>query len=175
MIGLVLGGFPLLLGALKKNREALEIFDDWYKVRKVYESCLSQVKAEHVLFDYNIRGFLEPILCDNAKLEELLANPYSGEWRSESLASEIKDFKYLPMAYESYIAIMQEFHNTMIALGKELGMDKASFQRKMMVNRATINSKLQSTDSVRDAGKQYEFRQAPRRLTRNHRVRMAPD
>ncbi|KAG7008119.1 hypothetical protein G7Y79_00007g022440 [Physcia stellaris] len=129
--GLVLGAFPLLLSALEKNREASQVFGDWYKVRKVYENCLMWVKAEYALFDSNIRGFLEPILCDTAKLEELLANPYGEDWRSDSLASEIKDFKYLPVSYESYIEVMQEFHNHMVALAEELGIDKPSFQQKI--------------------------------------------
>ena len=170
--GLVLGAFPLLLSALEKNREASQVFGDWYKVRKVYENCLMWVKAEYALFDSNIRGFLEPILGDTAKLEELLANPYGEDWRSDSLASEIKDFKYLPVSYESYIEVMQEFHNHMVALAEELGIDKPSFQQKIKVSDQLIYSAARTTKQGWVAGR-CKLRQGTKRRSRPSSVPMA--
>ena len=135
--GLLLGAFPVLVSALEKTRDALQMLDDWRKVRKIYENYLMWVK-EYVLFDRNIRCFLEPILCDNVRLEELLANPYSEDWQSDSLIADIDDFKYLPQAYQSYIDIMQEFHGYMISLAAELGIDKPAFQERMIVSHLAV-------------------------------------
>ena len=130
--GLVLGAFPVLLSALEKNQEAYQVFGDWWKIRKRYESCLKWVQAEYDLFELNLRNLLDPVLADTAMLDELLADPYGKQWHSESLADDLR--KFLPTNFSNCISMMQEFHEHMIALGRELGMDKQAFQRAMTVS-----------------------------------------
>ena len=130
--GLILGAFPLLLSALEKNREAYQVFGDWWKTRKTYRNCSKWVQAEQELFELHLRNFLAPVLADSAILDELLADPYGEQWRSESLADRLKDF--LPTNFSSCISVMQDFHENMIALGRELGVDKQAFQRAMNVS-----------------------------------------
>ena len=130
--GLILGAFPLLLSALEKNQEACQVFGDWWKIRKPYESCLKWVQAEHDLFELNLRNLLDPMLADTAMLDELLADPYGKQWRSESLADELRNF--LPTNFSNCISMMERFHEHMIALGRELGMDKQAFQRAITVS-----------------------------------------
>lgn len=130
--GLVLGAFPLLLSAIEKNHEAHQIFGDWWKIRKRYRSCSKWVQAEHDLFEDHIRNLLNPVLVDTAMLDELLADPYGQKWRSESLASDLRDV--LPTNFSSCIFMMEQFHENMIALGRELGIDKQAFQRAVNVS-----------------------------------------
>ena len=130
--GLILGAFPLLLTALEKNEEAYQVFGDWWDTRKTYKHCLRWVLSEHELFEFNLRNLLDPMLADTAMLDELLADPYGEQWSSESLADDFRNF--LPTNFSNCISMMQEFHETMIALGRELGVDKQAFQRAMNVS-----------------------------------------
>ena len=130
--GLILGAFPLLISALEKNEEAKQAFRDWWKIRKPYESCLGFVQTEHDIFRMNIRKLLEPLLPDTARLDELFADPYGKEWSSESLAEKFQNL--LPTTFSVFIFVMREFHETMIALGRELGMNNQAFQRAMNVS-----------------------------------------
>ncbi|KAL8792354.1 MAG: hypothetical protein Q9195_005057 [Heterodermia aff. obscurata] len=145
--GLILGAFPLLLSALEKNQEAYQVFGDWWKIRKPYESCLKWVHAEHDIFELNLRNLLDPVLADTALLDELLANPYGTEWHSESLADGLRNL--LPTNFSNCISIMQEFHEHMIALGRELGMDKQAFQRVMTI----VNTVRQASQGGSGKGK----------------------
>ena len=130
--GLILGAFPLLLTALEKNQEAYQLFGDWWDTRTTYKRCLGWVSSEHDLFKLNLKNLLNPMLANTAMLDELLADPYGEQWSSESLADDFRN--YLPTNFSNCISMMQEFHETMIALGRELGVDKQAFQRAMIVS-----------------------------------------
>lgn len=132
LAGLVLGAFPVLLGALKKNKEACEMLGDWWKVCKHYELCLKEVKAEYNMFKMNLRSLLNPILEDSTVLEQFLTDPYGEHWQSESISNSMKQL--LPTVYESYFDKMETFHNHMIALGHELGINKQAFQHRIAVS-----------------------------------------
>lgn len=132
LAGLVLGAFPLLLGALEKNKEACGMLGDWWKVCKHYQVCLKEVKAEYNIFKMNLRSLLNPVLQDSTVLDQYLADPYGEHWQSESLSDSMKQL--LPTEYESYIDKMETFHNHMIALGQELGINKQAFQDRVAVS-----------------------------------------
>ena len=128
---LVLGAFPLLVGALEKNGEALEMVGDWWNVKRLYEKTLKSVKAEHKLFERNLKDFLEPVFGDESELNALVTDPFHEQWNSVNFATSLKD--QLPTAYESYVDKMQEFYEIMVALGKLLGVNKTAFQRRFIV------------------------------------------
>ena len=127
--GLILGAFPLVISALKKHQEAAVVFGEWWEISRSYKECLRIVSVEQSMFDRNLKVLLAPILYDHSTLDELLADPFGVQWRSESLAASLEDL--LPTSYGIYIGIIQDFHSLMVALGHELGLGKQYFQRRI--------------------------------------------
>lgn len=130
--GLVLGAFPLLMTALQKHKEAARILGDWWNIRRPYKECMSIIRVEHFFFVHYTRTLLGRLLYDASSLEELLANPFSDQWRSESLTSSLRDL--LPTSYEIYISVIEDYHTRMVALGRELGLEHHHFQRRIAVS-----------------------------------------
>ena len=136
--GLILGAFPVLLGAIKKNKEVLELIEDWWKVERLYEASWKKVKAQQVLFKRNLVQFLRPIFIDDSLLNELIANPFSEQWDWSNLAASLRE--HLPMDYESYVDTMQEFYEILLILGELHGINKQAFQQRIALYKVSMSS-----------------------------------
>ena len=134
--GLILGAFPVLLGAIEKNREVIGLVEDWWNVSKLYEADLKKVIAEHSLFITNLGNFLKPILGEDIKLNDFLENPFHEQWDLSSLAEDLKI--RLPTAYDSYVDKMQEYFGLMVAFGRMLGIDQMAFQQRIIARDVSI-------------------------------------
>ena len=130
--GLVLGAFPLLVAALEKHKEAARLVGDWWNIRRPYKECMKIISIEHLFFVHYTRTLLGRLLYDSSSLEELVADPFSDRWRSESLTSSLRDL--LPTSYEIYIGIIEDYHTRMVALGRELGLEHHHFQCRIAVS-----------------------------------------
>ena len=134
--GLILGAFPLLLNTLEKHREAARLFGDWWDISRPYKECMRIIRVEHLFFVNYTRKLLGRLLYDTSSLEELLVDPFSDQWRSESLTSSLKDL--LPTSYEIYIGVIEDYHLRMVALGRELGLENHHFQRRIAVSAGSM-------------------------------------
>lgn len=127
--GLVLGAFPLLIAALDGSRKGYQGLRDWWKIRRNYTKCLNDVKAEYTIFLMNLTELLQTITHDDGEQKRLLDDPYGAEWASGDLEDRIRD--RMPTAHMSYLATMDAMNAALVALGRELGIDKIGFQNRV--------------------------------------------
>ena len=125
--GLVLGSFPLLISALEHWRTAVEIYDDWWQVKKEYKKCKQELLCAELALEGNLERFLLPLVVDDDMVQELMAEPRGPKWKDAELEKKLKEL--LPKSYNLFLETIDEIQNVMGLLGEELGMDKVQFTK----------------------------------------------
>lgn len=125
VIGLVLGGFPLLIAALERSRKAAEVYDDWWQIKKEYRKCKQELQYAELALESNLEQLLLPMLVDDDEVKELISEPGGARWKNAEL--ERKLVVQLPRSYSLFINTVNDINIVMKELKQELGIDKTHF------------------------------------------------
>ena len=118
--GLVLGAFPLVLGALEHYRDGLRTLQEWWKFRAEFLSLLHEVGVQSVFFTENLEALLAPIVTSEFELKALLDDPANPLWQDSALEEKLKE--RLPKSYDWYRLTITAIDNILDNLKKRLGI-----------------------------------------------------
>lgn len=137
--GIVLGAIPIAIEALDRYREVGKRLGFWYKIRFEYQKCSDHLTFFRVAYRRHLKFLLLPLVVDDDKVEELLANPGGEGWKDPAVADllEIR----LAESYELYLRHMTAIAEVMEKLNHELAVDQDSVQY-------TVKTSVSSTQSM---------------------------
>lgn len=139
VLGLVLGGLPLLISAFEHFRDLRNAKDWIFKFEEKYGKSLNDVKDEQIMFELHMRKLLLPLVradvLDADELHELMLNPGGKGWQEKEVEGALKT--RLGNVYERYMEVLSELpgilHKLLMTLGFKLAGGTASFQSKLEV------------------------------------------
>jgi hypothetical protein len=128
--GLVLGGFPLLISALK-HLVKLRMF------RRECQKDLNRVQDIQVVYRESLRALLIPLQYDGTldlkQIELLLDDPSSQGWGDPDVHEEVS--RRLGVFRDRYFQILQEMNHTILKLAKACKVHDARFQSSLHTNK----------------------------------------
>ena len=134
VVGVVLGSLSLIISGLEHYRQSAEVFEDWWEFKRAYKKCITALEMEEQAFQ-NIRDvFLVSTTVSEEELEVLRANPFGDEWKDPVLEEKLR--ARLPRSYDLFLNTIGEYQETMERLKKELNLENATFQEKIVTTTA---------------------------------------
>lgn len=127
--GIVLGAFPIAITAVEEFRDVAKRLKLFYAVRTEYKRCRDQLAYNQILFKTNLRRLLLPLVVDDDKIEELLADPSGLGWKEKPLDDLLK--KRLKGTYGTYFEFVKEMGTIMDELNEELALDSENIQSQI--------------------------------------------
>lgn len=127
--GVLLGTFPLIISGLEHWRDVAKVGGFFWRVRKEYTKCRSDVQFHEILYKRNLKELLLPIVNDADKVARLVGDPGGKDWSSKALQECLEG--QLQESYGLYMEIIREMNETAGELRKELSLDKATVQSKL--------------------------------------------
>jgi hypothetical protein len=89
--GLVLGGFPIVLGAAKAMQGRYANAKTWWRFEREFEDLIFAVEREHIAFSQILEILLDPIAgLSSEECETLQLNPSSLLWFEPRVQSELR-------------------------------------------------------------------------------------
>ena len=125
VVGLLLGAFPLLISALEHSREAAEVYDDWWQIKKEYKKCKQELLCAELALESNLEWLLLPMITDDDEVTKLMSEPGSARWKNPQLEESLK--RRLPRSYGLFIDTVNDINFTISELKEELGVSKVYF------------------------------------------------
>lgn len=126
--GLVLGAFPIAIEILGRYKEVARRLGFWYKIAAEHKKCDSQLKYHRIVYASNLKRLLLPLAgLDDTRINELLDNPGGKSWTEARTAENLE--KRLGDSHEIYLQCMNEFHEWLEAMNRELAFDMAAKQQ----------------------------------------------
>jgi hypothetical protein len=133
--GLVLGGFPLLISALK-HLVKLRMF------RRECQKDLNRLRDIRLVYRESLRTLLVPLQYDGTldlkQIERLLDDPSSQAWSDPDVQEEVS--RRLGVFKDRYFQILQEMDHTILKLAKASKVDDARFQSSLHTNKVEQRS-----------------------------------
>jgi hypothetical protein len=127
--GVLLGTFPLIISGLEHWRDVAKVGGFFWRVRKEYMKCRSDVQFHEIVYKRNLKELLLPILNDSDEVKRLVGDPGGRDWTNGTLQKQLE--ARLDESYGIYMGIIQEMNETAEELRKELSFDKVSVQSKL--------------------------------------------
>ena len=134
---MVLGAFPIAIGALGKYRETAETLAIFWKIRREFKAWTQNLNLCKLVFEQNIEEFLLPLIVDDDELNELIKQPGGEKWRNPELETRLR--QRLPKSYDLYLEIIDRIHDVMKEITRELGVDRPDFQAKVNEDDVSTN------------------------------------
>ena len=129
IVGILLGAFPLIISGLEHWRDVAKVGGFFWRVRKEYTKCRSDVQFHEILYKRNLKELLLPIVDDADEMARLVGDPGGKDWSSKALQERLEE--RLQESYGLYMEIIREMNETAEELRKELSLDKATVQNKL--------------------------------------------
>lgn len=121
IVGLVLGGLPLIISALEHYEEGVSTISRLIHYKKEIRSIMEALATENTMFmnscEQLLNDFLSPV-----ELAEMLQNPQGEMWTQPSIASELQS--RLGGSYDIYMIHVNNMDNTMKTLIMRLDIDE---------------------------------------------------
>ncbi len=124
--GALLASFPLIISGLEHWRDVAKVGGFFWRVRKEYTKCRSDVQFYEILYQRNLKELLLPVMNDADEVARLVSDPGGKDWSSKALEERLEG--RLQESYGLYIEIIREMNETAEELRKELSLDKATVQ-----------------------------------------------
>jgi hypothetical protein len=120
IIGLILGGLPLVISAAEDYRRGFEPFLKWHRYKREFRNFINSVDLEKRMFDGLLRRLLE---FSDIPLEEkqlLLTGTHPEAWRQTDTVEALK--LRLGDSYLSCMYILEKMEEDMLELQKMLSL-----------------------------------------------------
>ena len=127
--GVLLGTFPLIISGIEHWRNCAKVGGFFWKVRKEYSRCRSDVNFHEILYKRNLKALLIPIVNEAASVDSLVDDPGGKGWKDQALQGKLVE--RLQESYNVYVEIIQEMNDTAEELRKELCFDDTTVQQKL--------------------------------------------
>lgn len=125
--GLVLGAFPIAIEVLGRYKEVARRLGFWYKIAAEHKKCDSQLKYHQIVYVSSLKRLLLPLAgLDDARIDKLLDSPGGKSWTEARTAENLE--KRLGDSHEIYLQCMDEFHEWLKAINRELAFDVTTKQ-----------------------------------------------
>ncbi|OCL11415.1 hypothetical protein AOQ84DRAFT_423587 [Glonium stellatum] len=160
--GAVLGALPILISALEHYREAAKVFDTWWKIRSEYHKCITKMTGHHICYTNSIKQLILPLKADDGEISRLMAEPNGDAWKDPQIAQQLE--ARLQGSYKLFLEIMQQMNGVIVELGKELGLDKPGFQKKLKGDKFRSTQNIAKSES-RFGGASLEYQIERMRLS----------
>lgn len=141
--GVLLGAFPLIISGLEHWRDVAKVGGFFWRVRKEYSSCRSDVQFYEIVYKRSLRELLLPIVDDAEEVARLIADPGGKDWRTKALQDRLEG--RLQESYTVYMDIISEMNEAAEEISKKLCFNKAAVQDKLASPQATKTARPQST------------------------------
>jgi hypothetical protein len=129
--GVLLGTFPLIISGIEHWRTCARVGGYYWKVRKEYSRCRSDVQYHEILYKRNLKELLVPIVDDVADVDLLVANAGGQRWKDQVLQDKL--VSRLHESYKVYVEIIEDMNETAEDLRKELCFDEPDIQGKLVL------------------------------------------
>jgi hypothetical protein len=127
--GVVLGAFPIAILALEKYQEVATRLGLFYKIRLEYKKCRDEVEFHHLTFKRHLKQLLLPLVADDDRIGDLLANPGGESWKEPSIAALLE--KRLQESYNLYLEYIKGMGRVMEDINRELAIESDTIQEKV--------------------------------------------
>ena len=127
--GLVLGAVPLLISACEHYVEGIDTMKKWWRFEREISNTKRTLIAEQVVLQGTCERLLDG-LVSASKLEHLLENAGSEEWKDKDLEKKLKH--RLGKAYASFLACLLEMERLVGALSEMLEVSSKAEVRFFM-------------------------------------------
>ncbi|KAF2808967.1 uncharacterized protein BDZ99DRAFT_389975 [Mytilinidion resinicola] len=128
--GVLLGGFPLIISGLEHWRDIAKVGGFFWRVRKEYTKCRRDVQFHEILYKRNLKELLLPIVNDADEVTRLMGDPGGKDWSCNALQERLEG--RLQESYGLYMEIIREMNETAEEMKKELSLDKAIVQNRLV-------------------------------------------
>ncbi|CAM1501131.1 Fc.00g102930.m01.CDS01 [Cosmosporella sp. VM-42] len=132
VVGLVLGGFPILLNCLEYYRHGFEPLEEWWNFKTQFVKFVDDVKHQMMLYDQNLKRLLDPIVTDNETFNDLTADPSDPRWRDGSLASPLE--RRLSSELDRFLRIIDRMNKVMEDLRRLLQVEDGKATLSYILN-----------------------------------------
>jgi hypothetical protein len=119
ILGIILGGIPLIISALEHYHDGVSAVQRWRKWDRERRSVLRALKIESV----KLQNTLEKLLSDIvplALMETMVQNPYGPLWSRDDI--KIKVRSKLAASSDAFEESVQEIKEAMQGMGRKLGL-----------------------------------------------------
>ena len=132
IIGLVLGGFPLIISAMEHYKDVKKPTLIWWRIRRAHRRDYGKVKDCQFAFSDQLELLLYPLLdgdiVDQNEYEALLASPGSDGWQESRVEQALVD--RLGERHARYVEILKEMNEVVMdKLCKSAKVDDPQFQK----------------------------------------------
>lgn len=127
--GLLLGAFPLIISGLEHWREVAKVGGFFWRVRREYTKCRSDVRFYELLYKRNLEELLLPIVDSAEEVTQLVSFPGGDKWSSRVLQERLE--QRLQESYDLYMEIIQHMNDTAMELKGHLAFNKGAIQSKL--------------------------------------------
>lgn len=100
VVGIVLGGIPLLISGLEHYAEGVSTIRRWFRYKRELKSLVRFLRAEYVRF----LGTCERVLyglVTGPEMRRMIEEPHSSRWKDQGLDHKLR--RRLQQAYGPYI------------------------------------------------------------------------
>ena len=123
IIGLILGGIPLVISAAEHYKEGFEPFLKWHRFKREFRGFVNSVDLEKRMFDGLLDRLLRYTDLPLEQKEMLLKDPYQGwEWESTGKALKLR----LGDSYRSCMYILETMKEDMLKLQTMMSLKDGS-------------------------------------------------
>lgn len=123
LAGLVLGCLPLIIQGIESYNEGLDPIKSFMRWERELPQYIRKLRNQHVHYAQTTRILFEPI-TSAAELEELMSTGSHDLWKSEALASKLKD--RLQESYQAYQSTMGDIEGLVAKIASKMDLDRAS-------------------------------------------------
>ena len=140
--GVLLGAFPLIISGLEHWRDVAKVGGFFWRVRKEYSSCHSDVQFYEIVYKRNLKELLLPIVNDADEVARLIADPGGKDWANKALQDRLEG--RLQESYAVYMDIIGDMNEAADEISKELGSNRPAVQSKLAPPQAKKTTRPQS-------------------------------
>ena len=125
VVGVALAIFPLLGSTI----DGVNIVKSAVCLRKDYKDCRARLAREQIAFESSLERFLQPVVCDDERVADLISHPNDEAWREPELNDKIR--MTVGRCYDVYIETVINLVQDLYDLAKALGTDDNVIQARL--------------------------------------------
>ncbi|KAF1950556.1 hypothetical protein CC80DRAFT_395865, partial [Byssothecium circinans] len=127
--GVLLGAFPIIISGIEHWHNVAKVGGYFWKVRKEFTKCRSDVNYHEILYRRNLKALLLPIVAEPGDVALLVADAGGPAWKDAKLQERLE--ARLRESFTVYMDIITEMNEAAEELKKELCFDKSTVQEKL--------------------------------------------
>lgn len=124
VVGVIIGGIPLVLKAAEDYREAFEPHLRWVRFRKEFRRFINEVHVNWLLLDSSIERLLSYTELPSEQMNKLLSGESQELWRSTDVQMALE--RRLGTLYDTFLSLFREIEKDLRKLEAMLSLKNGS-------------------------------------------------